>query len=390
MTGSPARSAVQMVLRDGWAEFVFGQPHPSLLPVTAMQRAAHDAFATFGSAPLAYGSPEGVWPLLDWQRRRTAAHEHIDLSPEEIIGTAGNSQGLDEVCTLFTRPGDIVFVESPTYHLALKTLRDHQLDLQPVPLDDEGLRVDLLESALVALEADGKQARALYTIPTFHNPTGISLSRERREQLVALAERHQLLIIEDDVYRELWFDAPPPPSLFAMAPRGRVIRLGSYSKTLAPGLRLGFVTCSSAQALTFADSGVRDSGGAPSFAIGMMVATLCESGAFDAHLEVLRHSLRTRRDALLQALDRELPPGCLFTRPGGGYFIWLTLPPAVTVDQLMPAADRHRVSLVPGTSVCIDGRGQHQLRLAFSLLAPEEMADGVRRIAAAIADVSQT
>lgn len=388
MTEVPIRSAVQMVLRDGWAEFVFGQPHPSLLPVAAMQRAAHDTFAAVGSAPLAYGSPEGVRPLLEWQRQRTAALEQIDLSAEEVIGTAGNSQGLDEVCTLFTRPGDLCFVESPTYHLALKTLRDHQLDLRPVPIDAEGLRVDLLEASLRALEADGRKARALYTIPTFHNPTGISLSLERRHQLVALAERHDLLVIEDDVYRELWFDAPPPPSLFALAPRGRVIRLGSYSKTLAPGLRLGFVTCSAAQALRFADDGVRDSGGAPSFAMGMIAATLCRAGGFDAHLGLLRQSLRVRRDALLRALDRDLPPGCHVTRPGGGYFVWVTLPPPVTVDRLLPAAERHRVSFVPGTAVCIDGRGQHQLRLAFSLLTPDEMADGVRRIASAIADVS--
>jgi DNA-binding transcriptional MocR family regulator len=377
-----------MVLRDGWAEFVFGQPHPSLLPVAAMQRAAHETFEMFGSAPLAYGAPEGVWPLLEWQRQRTVAQEQIALSAAEIIGTAGNSQGLDEVCTLFTTPGDIVFVEVPTYHLALKTLRDHRLSLHPIPIDAEGLRVDLLEAALLALEAEGKNARALYTIPTFHNPTGISLTLERRRQLVALAERHRLLIIEDDVYRELWFDVPPPPSLFALAPRGQVIRLGSYSKTLAPGLRLGFVTCSAEQALRFADDGVRDSGGAPSFAVGMMVATLCRSGGFDTHLDGLRQSLRARRDALLQALDRDLPAGCQVTRPGGGYFIWLTLPPAVTVDRLLPAAERHRVSFVPGTSVCIDGRGQHQVRLAFSLLTPEEMADGVRRIATAIADVS--
>ena len=388
MSDTKLPSSTQMVLRDGWAEFVFGQPHPSLLPVAAMQRAAHETFEMFGSAPLAYGAPEGVWPLLEWQRQRTVAQEQIALSAAEIIGTAGNSQGLDEVCTLFTTPGDIVFVEVPTYHLALKTLRDHRLSLHPIPIDAEGLRVDLLEAALLALEAEGKNARALYTIPTFHNPTGISLTLERRRQLVALAERHRLLIIEDDVYRELWFDVPPPPSLFALAPRGQVIRLGSYSKTLAPGLRLGFVTCSAEQALRFADDGVRDSGGAPSFAVGMMVATLCRSGGFDTHLDGLRQSLRARRDALLQALDRDLPAGCQVTRPGGGYFIWLTLPPAVTVDRLLPAAERHRVSFVPGTSVCIDGRGQHQVRLAFSLLTPEEMADGVRRIATAIADVS--
>jgi len=388
VTGMPLPSSTQMALREGWAEFVFGQPHPSLLPVTAMQQAAHEAFREFGSAPLAYGAPEGVWPLLEWQRQRTALHEQIDLSRGEIIGTAGNSQGLDEVCTLFTAPGDIVFVESPTYHLALKTLRDHQLELRPIPIDDEGIQIDRLEAALEALQAEGRRARALYTIPTFHNPTGALLPLARRQQLVALAEQHDLLVIEDDVYRELWFDAPPPPSLFALAPRGRVIRLGSYSKTLAPGLRLGFVTCSAAQAQRFADDGVRDSGGAPSFAMGMMVATLCGSGGFDAHLASLRQSLRERRDALLAALDGELPAGCRVTAPGGGYFVWLTLPAAVTVAALMPAAERHRVSFVPGTAVCIDGRGQHQIRLAFSLLTPEEMADGVRRIAAAIADVS--
>lgn len=388
MSAAPLPSSIQMIRREGWAEFVFGQPHASLLPVQAMQQAAQAVFRECGSDPLAYGAPEGVWPLLEWQRRRTETLEGLTLSRGEIIGTSGNSQGLDEVCTLFTAPGDIVFVESPTYHLALKTLRDHHLELRPIPIDDEGILVDHLEAALDALRIQGRRARALYTIPTFHNPTGALLPLARRQRLVALAERHDLLLIEDDVYRELWFDAPPPPSLFALAPRGRVIRLGSYSKTLAPGLRLGFVTCSAGQALQFADDGVRDSGGAPSFAMGMMVATLCQAGGFDAHLASLRQSLRERRDALLAALDDGLPAGCSITRPGGGYFVWLTLPPTVTVAALLPAAERHRVSFVPGTAVCIDGRGQQQLRLAFSLLTPEEMADGVRRIAAAIADVS--
>ncbi len=376
--------STQMVLRDGYSEFGFGQPDPDLLPVAEMRRAPASAFDLYGTDALAYGAPEGAWPLLGWIHERTRLLEGLDAGLDECIGTAGNSDAIDQVCTLFTQPGDVVLVESPTYHLGLRILNDHQLDLRAIPTDGDGLRVDVLADTLAGLERSGKRARLLYTIPTFHNPTGVNLSLARRQAVIDLAVQHDLLIIEDDVYRELAYDGPALPSLFSMAPRGTVMRLGSFAKSLAPGLRLGWLHCSAAQARRLADGGLRDSGGTPSYAIGMMVSALCHSGDYDAHVDRLRATYRERRDALSAALITHLPEGCTFTTPGGGYFIWVTLPERIDTNALLAKADAHRVAFIPGQRLCFDGRGRNCLRLAFSLMKPDQLAEGARRLGALI------
>jgi DNA-binding transcriptional MocR family regulator len=304
----------------------------------------------------------------------------VAVSLEECIGTAGNSDAIDQVCTLFTRPGDIAFVESPTYHLGLRILQDHHLDLRPVPTDAEGLRVDILAEHLQQLSAAGQRARLLYTIPTFHNPTGVNLSAARRRALVDLAVEHGLLVLEDDVYRELAYDGAAPPSLFGLAPRGTVIRMGSFAKSLAPGLRLGWINCSADQARRFADGGLRDSGGAPSFCAAMMVAALCRAGDFDRHGDRLRASYRERRDALARALRDTLPSGAGFAVPQGGYFIWVTLPSRFDAEALLSRADEYRVTYLPGTRVSLDGANRHALRLSFALMKPAQLVEGARRL----------
>jgi 2-aminoadipate transaminase len=377
--------STQMVLRDGYSEFGFGQPDPDLLPVAAMRRAPAAAFDLYGADPLAYGAPEGSWPLLGWILERTRRLEGVELSLDECIGTGGNSDAIDQVCTLFTQPGDIVLVESPTYHLGVRILKDHGLDLRAIPTDADGLRVDVLADTLAGVARSGRRARLLYTIPTFHNPTGVNLSAERRKAVIELAVEHDLLVLEDDVYRELAYDGPAPPSLFSQAPRGTVMRLGSFAKSLAPGLRLGWVHCSAAQARRFADGGLRDSGGTPSYAIGMMVSALCRSGDFEGHVRSLRAAYRQRRDCLSAALAEHLPGGCSYTVPGGGYFIWVTLPDRIDTTALLADADAHRVSFIPGPRLCIDGRGRQCLRLAFSLMKPDQLAEGAARLGSLIA-----
>jgi 2-aminoadipate transaminase len=383
----PLPPSTQMVLREGYCEFNFGQPDPDLLPLESMRRAPAAALDAFGPDLLAYGAPEGAWPLLAWIRDRIEQREGVAVSLEECIGTAGNSDAIDQVCTLFTRPGDIAFVESPTYHLGLRILQDHQLDLRPVPTDAEGLRVDVLAEQLQQLSA-GQRARLLYTIPTFHNPTGVSLSEARRRALVDLAVEHGLLVLEDDVYRELAYDGTAPPSLFGLAPRGTVIRMGSFAKSLAPGLRLGWVNCSAAQARRFADGGLRDSGGAPNFSAAMMVATLCRAGDFDTHGERLRRAYRERRDTLAAALRDTLPPEASFAVPGGGYFVWVTLPGEIDTEALLARADPFRVTFIPGARLSADGRNRNALRLSFALMKPPQLAEGARRLGNLIASIA--
>jgi DNA-binding transcriptional MocR family regulator len=376
--------STQMVLREGFCEFTWGQPDAALLPVEAMQRATGAALAAFGPDALAYGAAEGAVPLLAWITERVAHTEGLAVNLDECIGTAGNSDALDQICTLFSSPGDIALVESPTYHLAVRILHDHRLDLRAVPVDEHGLQVDVLRAMLDDLSRAGQRARLLYTIPTFHNPTGVNLTRERRRALVEVAVEHGLLILEDDVYRELAYDEPSPPSLFGLAPRGTVLRLGSFSKTLAPGLRLGWINGAAAQLRRIVDGGLRDSGGGPSFYTGMMVAGLCRAGDFDTQVSRLKSAYMTRRDALAGALAESLPEGCTFVKPGGGFFLWVTLPAHVNAEDLLKRAETHKVTFIPGNRFCLDGRGRNQLRLAFSRMRPEELVEGARRLTAAI------
>jgi DNA-binding transcriptional MocR family regulator len=268
-------------------------------------------------------------------------------------------------------------------------MRDHGLDVQAVPMDEQGLRVDALDEALHALERAGKRVGLIYTIPTFHNPTGRSLERSRRRQLAELAAARDVLVVEDDVYRELAYDDDAPPSLFGLARRGTVLRLGSFAKSLAPGLRLGWMNGSAEHLHRLSDGGLRDSGGGPNFTAGMMAASFCESGAFDTHVSQLCAEYRRRRDALCAALSNSLPAGCAFTIPRGGFFVWVTLPAAVRAADLLARAEaRERVSFVPGDPFSIDGSGRSSLRLAFSLMKPDALAEGARRLGAAVADLT--
>jgi 2-aminoadipate transaminase len=375
---------IQLVRRPGIIELGWGHPGPELLPIAEMRRATAAALDRDGAAALTYGADQGAGPLLAWLIERIARTEGRAVAPDEVMITGGVSHGLDQLCTLYAAPGDVVLVEAPTYHLAVRILRDHQLDLVPVPADASGLQVDALADTIAELRRAGRRPRLLYTIPTFHNPTGASLSAPRRAALVELAAAEELLIVEDDVYRELAYDGPAPPSLWSLAPPGTVARLGSFAKSLAPGLRLGWLTGGPALIGRVAGCGLLDSGGGTNHFTAMAVAELCAAGLFDAHVERLRTTYRARRDALLQALAEHLPPGCAWTAPAGGYFTWVTLPSGVEAAELLPRAEAAGVAYLPGTRFYLDGSGASALRLAFSLYPPDELAEAARRLGQAI------
>ncbi len=385
MHESPAFT--QNTLRDGFVEFAFGEPDPSLLPVGLVRDAAAAALGAEGAAALSYGANEGPLSLRAAVARRIAAREDRDADAGEILITGGNSQALDQVVTMLTRPGDVVLVESPTYSLALGIVRDHPVGLAGVPLDGEGLDVDALEATLLQVRASGKTARLLYTIPTFHNPAGVSLPPERRRRLLAVAREHDLVVVEDDVYRELAYDGPAPPPLWALDAEAPVVRLGSFSKSLAPGLRLGWITARADLRERLAGAGMLESGGCTSQFSAHVVAALLEAGVYDEHVAKLRHAYAARRDALVAALREALPAGCRFTKPAGGFFVWVELPEGLTATALLPHAERHGVSFAPGSRFCTDG-DDRGLRLAFSLYGEAALADGAGRLGRAIAAAS--
>lgn len=385
MSGGEGQSFTQNVLRPGFVELAYGEPDPGLLPVDAIRRAAAGALDRFGPAAIAYGDSGGPHALRAVLAQRIAAREGVPITAGKVVVTGGNSQAFDQALTVFGAPGDVVFVEAPTYNLALLTLRDHPVEIVGLPHDAGGLDLDRLESALHEARAAGRRPRLLYTVPTFHNPTGACLSGERRTALVALARREDLILVEDDVYRELAYDGDAPPSLWSLDPEAPVLRLGTFSKSLTPGLRVGWVTGRADLRRRFAAAGMIESGGCPSQFAATVAAALLDGDAYDHHIAVLRAAYASRRDALAAALRAHLPAGCDFATPAGGFFIWLRLPEGLAATRLLPHAERHKVSFVPGASFSTDGEDAC-VRLAFSLYAEDALAEGAGRLAAAIGD----
>ncbi len=384
MSGLFSPGDVQLEIAPGMIDFRWGHPAAELLPAEEFARAADAALVRNGVAALSYGRNDGpmslIEPLTDWLAR------HDDPIPEghRIFITAGISQGLDLICTLFSSPGEVILVESPVYHLALKVFRDHGLMLVPVDADAEGMRPTALAEALDRLRSADRRARFIYTVPTFNNPSASLMPAARRREIVSLARSAGTLILEDDVYRHLWFYAPPPPPLQRYGPPGAVVRLGSFSKLLAPGLRLGWLLAPPEMVERCNDSGLLDSGGGVSHLVAHMAGEFIRMRLFDPLVARLAASYRARCEALLEGLAEQMPEGVRWTRPGGGFFTWVTLPQGVESAAMQPGAAAEGVAYIPGGPFCCGGGGQQNLRLAFSMLSPDELREGARRLGRAI------
>lgn len=365
-------------------DFGVGQPDPALLPAADLQRAASRVFERYGPDALGYGAPAGPPPTIAFIRARLAQTDARVPASDEIVTTAGNSHGLELVMTMLARPGDAVLVESPTYHLALRIIRDHPVEVVGVASDDDGVRVDGVEAAVADLRRRGVAVRLLYTVPTFNNPSGRSLSSARRRALVDLAASEGLTIVEDDTYRELVYDGAVPPSLWSLGEPGTVIRLGSFSKSLAPGLRAGYLTADAATAARFVDSGLIDSGGGISHLGSLVVAEYAADGSYAANVEALRATFRERRDALAGALSDGLGGRADFDQPAGGYFIWLRLDDGVDPGELRRRADATGVDFVPGSVFHADGAPSTAIRLAFSRYPADRLVEGAGRLVRAM------
>ena len=381
----PALPITQFTHRPGIIDLAWGHPDPDLLPVDGLRQAAGRVFDRYGPDALNYGYAAGPGPLIACVCDRLGEVDARAPGPDSVAIAAGNSHALDQVATLLTNPGDVVLVEAPTYHLAVRILRDHPLELVTVPTDAGGLQLDALGEIVAQLRQRHRPVRLLYTVPTFHNPTGLSLAADRREQLVRFAETAELLIVEDDAYRELSYDGPAPPSLWSLAQPGAVLRLGSFAKSLAPGLRTGFITADPPLALRIRDSGVLDSGGGISHFSSMVVSEFMANGDYARNVNRLRTSYRERRDTLLSALVENLGDRASWQRPAGGYFVWLTLPSGQDAATYLPAAEAQGTSYMPGTTFYLrPGEGSGRLRLAFSRYPPDLLAEAIRRLARAL------
>lgn len=369
-----------------------GLPDPTLHPVGLLGEAIGEVLATEADPALQYGGAQGPPVLREWIATHESRRLGAPVDPGEITITGGAAAALANVCDTLLDPGDLVAVEAFTFPLSVRTIRATTPAVVPVPVDDHGIDPDALEDAARRAGAEGRPVRALYVIPTFHNPTGTTLPEDRRRAVVEICRSRDILIIEDDAYGELWFDEPPPPSLWSLAGGEGVVRLGSFSKILAPGLRVGW--CQAPRDLVAALVATRcDMGTSP--LLCRALARAGTSGGIEAHLERIRPVYAAKCRTLLEALARELPDARWVT-PAGGFFVWVRLPAEVDPDRLVAAAAAEGVSFVgghvfdagasedPGVSRGWGPGPSRQLRLAFSYLDPGSLTDGVRRIARAV------
>jgi 2-aminoadipate transaminase len=355
----------------GW-----GHPRADLLPGDGWARATTRAVQAYGWQALTYGYAAGPSPLIEWLCERSG-----DTVPEQVFITGGASHGLDLVASVRSRPGDVVLVDSPSYHLAFPILADRGLTVVPAPADEHGLLVEETRSLIDSL---GLTSPLLYLVPTFANPTGRSLPAERRRELVDLARRGVVTVIEDDTYRDLSYDSPAPPSLWSLSGGRGVVRLGTFAKTVAPGLRLGWVTGTPDLVDELSRLGYVHSGGGVNHTTAMTMAVFGTDGSYDRHVARLCDEYGSQRDALVEALRSAGLPA---EAPAGGWFVWLPLP--APAERLLPVAERHGVSFVPGPQFWVDGSGgENRARLSFSRLPGRDLAQAAHRLAAALPELA--
>jgi DNA-binding transcriptional MocR family regulator len=382
-------ATVQAAGPPGTISFIYGLPDPATFPVDDLRRAADHVLRTRPEVALQYGPEQGYGPLIDYLRDKLARDEGLTVERPQIMLNRGSAQALDHICALFARPGDVVVVEAPTYHETLQLFRDHGLRPVQVPTDGDGLLVDALAARLDELAAVREPARLLYLIPNYQNPGGITLAASRRQRILQLARAFDLLAIEDDVYRDLAYGGDEPPvSLFALERQdppgtqgpGRVIRIGSFSKILAPGLRLGWTLASPDHIQRLVHSGLSNMGGGANPLVANIVARYCRQGLLEPHLAHLRAVYSERRDAMLNALRAHMPPGVEWTQPGGGFFIWLRLPPPLSAGETAARASEQGLLIPVGDPFFAEQPTGQYLRLAFSYVTPAKIREGIETL----------
>jgi 2-aminoadipate transaminase len=381
MTASEIRALFAVASRPEVVSLAGGMPYLSALPMDAVADVIARLTLERGTVALQYGSGQGD-PTLREQVCEVMSLVGIDGHPDDVVVTTGSQQALDLVTRIFVDPGDVVLAEAPSYVGALQTFRSYQADVVHVAMDDKGLDPSSLNEALIRLAAAARPVSFLYTIPSYQNPAGLSQPENRREEILEVCRRHDLLVVEDDPYGLLGFDGVPLRALRADEGEG-VIYLGSFSKTFAPGLRVGWA---------LAPHGVREK-----LVLASEATQLCPSSfsqlAISAYLgtqdwqrqvAAFRSLYQERRDAMLDALTASMPRGTTWTHPAGGFYVWMTLPEGFDTAAMLPRAVTARVAYVPGPAFYADGAGERSLRLSYCFPPPDRLREGVRRLAGVV------
>jgi 2-aminoadipate transaminase len=381
MRASEIRALFAVASRPEVVSLAGGMPFVQALPLDMLTDTAQRVLVERGAQALQYGSGQGDVTLRE-QILEVVGEVGVTAHPDDIIVTTGSQMALDLVTRVFCDPGDVVLVEAPSYVGALGVFQAYECEVVHVAMDAEGLVPAALAEAIAATRAAGKRIKMIYTIPSFHNPAGVTQGPARRSEILAIAQNSGIVVLEDDPYGLLGFEGEPPRAMRADDAEG-VIHLGSFSKTIASGLRVGWAV---------APHGVREK-----LVLAAEAAVLCPSNyaqltvseylatqPWREQIKTFQEVYRERRDALLESLQALMPTGTTWTIPAGGFYSWLTLPEGLDATAMLPRAVANLVAYVPGTGFYVDGQGRQNLRLSYCYPEPERIREGVRRLAQVI------
>src|ERR671930_322093 len=355
-----------------------GQPDTSTFPPDSYASLMGRVAAESTARALQYGPTEGMAAVKECIVEVMGA-EDMRVDPDDVLVTTGGQQVIDLMCKTFVDPGDVVVAEAPTYPGAVPSFGSYQADVVQVSMDADGMRIDELEALLDRLEREGRRPKFVYTVPSFQNPAGVTMSLERRRRLVAIARARELLVLEDNPYSLLRYEGDPVPTLQSLDGGNFVVYLGTFSKILSAGIRLGWAVAP-APIIDKMNLGKQGVDLCSSSMTQLFVAEYFREGSWLDYVRSLRELYRRRRDAMLDALADHFPREAEWTYPQGGMFLWATLPDYIDTTDLLARALQEKVAFVPGRAAYLDGRGGSSMRLNFSGVGEDDIREGIRRI----------
>lgn len=378
MKRSEIRELLKFTRQPGMISFAGGLPGPETFPVKDLEEISCQILREKGAIALQYGPTEGEHPLRV-EVAKWLSREKPEINPENILITAGSQQGLDLVSKVFLDPGDVVIVELPSYIGGLQAFTAYRARMIGVPQDDQGMKMDLLENVLKKLAGRNKKPKFIYVVPDFQNPSGVTMSLERRKGLLDLAYRYEVPVVEDSPYRDLRYIGESPPAIYGIDDQNQVIVLGTFSKLLCPGLRLAWIMAP----VEWMDRMVVAKQGmdlcSPTFT-QLIVAEYLRRGLLTKQVETIRQLYGKKRKAMLDALERYMPKGVEWSKPEGGLFLWVKLPKHMSANELFKKAIENKVAYVVGSAFHCDGKGQNSMRVNFSYCTEAQIDEGIKRL----------
>lgn len=378
---SEVRALFAVASRPEVVSLAGGMPFVSALPQELIRSAMDRVMVEQGPVALQYGGGAGIPELREHILEVMSLEGIRGASVDDVVTSTGSQQALDFVAKLFLDPGDVVLAEAPSYVGAMGVFRSYQASVVHVAMDDDGLIPEALRQTIAHLRGQGRRIKFLYTIPNFHNPAGVTLSAERRPEILDICRANEILVLEDNPYGLLHFDEPAPNALRSLDPEG-VIYLGSFSKTLAPGFRVGWALAPHAireKLILAAESAILS----PSSFSQLVVSEYLSTADWRGQIDTFRGVYRERKDAMIDALGEYLPQ-LRWTNPNGGFYVWVTMPDVLDSKAMLPRAVKELVAYTPGTAFFADGRGRHAMRLSFCYPTPDAIRVGVRRLASVV------